>query len=349
MAKSYQVAKTLDILVVSGGGQLLDTWGPWGFPYTLFIWVWLARLAGARCYFINVGAGPLKTALGKWFVRLALSGADYLSFRDWRSLRLIQDIGGRCGGAKVKADNVYGLSLSSLSIAQSRIRNASSLVVGISPMAYCDPGRFWTRDADSYERYMRELAEFGAHLVRQGHRIQIFSSDIWFDAQAIIDLQGAIRKRVTDERADWVIAERVTGIDAFMTQLSRVDCILTCRFHGVVFAHLLNVPVLALAHHQKISTLMRDFDLGDYCLDIDTFSAPLLIATLDRLLSNAQEVQTHVAQRVRLYREEIAQQFDQLFAPAGGARTININENSGAQRDKERATIGQCADPSLQR
>ena len=42
MAKSYQVAKTLDILVVSGGGQLLDTWGPWDYPYTLFIWVWLA-------------------------------------------------------------------------------------------------------------------------------------------------------------------------------------------------------------------------------------------------------------------------------------------------------------------
>ena len=85
---------------------------------------------------------------------------------------------------------------------------------------------------------------------------------------------------------------------------------------------------------------MRDFDLGDYCLDIDTFSAPLLIRTLDRLLSNAQEVQTHVAQRVRLYREELAQQFDQLFAPGGGARTTNINENTGAQRDKERATIG---------
>src|SRR5271155_802918 len=35
LAESFSVVKKLDLLVISGGGQLLDSWGgPWAFPYT---------------------------------------------------------------------------------------------------------------------------------------------------------------------------------------------------------------------------------------------------------------------------------------------------------------------------
>ena len=53
LARSYRFAGNLDMLVISGGGQLLDFWGPFGFSYTLFKWVWLARRHGARSYFTN--------------------------------------------------------------------------------------------------------------------------------------------------------------------------------------------------------------------------------------------------------------------------------------------------------
>ena len=70
LVESFFLVKDLDLLVISGGGQLLDSWGgPWAFPYTIFKWVILAKLAHVKCYFVNVGAGPLEHSLSKWFVR----------------------------------------------------------------------------------------------------------------------------------------------------------------------------------------------------------------------------------------------------------------------------------------
>ena len=91
LGKSFRVAKSLDLLVVCGGGQLLDAWGgPWAFPYTIFKWVLLAKLCRRKCYFVNVGAGPLDYSLSKWFVKRALHLADYVSFRDDKSKQEVQ-------------------------------------------------------------------------------------------------------------------------------------------------------------------------------------------------------------------------------------------------------------------
>jgi len=39
------IIRTFDILIISGGGQLLDSWGgPWKYPYTILKWVLLAKL-----------------------------------------------------------------------------------------------------------------------------------------------------------------------------------------------------------------------------------------------------------------------------------------------------------------
>src|SRR5271168_331090 len=37
LAKSFRIIRSFDLLIISGGGQLLDSWGgPWAFPYTIF-------------------------------------------------------------------------------------------------------------------------------------------------------------------------------------------------------------------------------------------------------------------------------------------------------------------------
>ena len=68
--ESLRISKSLDLLVISGGGQLLDCWGgPLEFPYTIWKWVFLARLARVKRVFLNVGAGPIDHRLSMFFVR----------------------------------------------------------------------------------------------------------------------------------------------------------------------------------------------------------------------------------------------------------------------------------------
>jgi polysaccharide pyruvyl transferase WcaK-like protein len=316
LAKSFRVAKSLDLLIICGGGQLLDAWGgPWAFPYTLFKWVLLARLSHTKCYFVNVGAGPLDYTLSKWFIRRALLLADYVSFRDGKSRVLIREIGFR-NKTEVVADSVYALQIPNLNINRGHIAKEGGLTIGIAPMAYCDPRRYWDKDKAVYECFIQKLAHFSARLIRNHHRLKVFSTDIWFDSEAILDLELAIANQYAIDTATWITSEPVTGITEFLSQLSQVDCVVTCKFHGVVFAHLLNVPVLAISHHPKVATLMDDFELSEYCVDILKFDVDLLTSTFDRLVTNMDDIKARVPRKVAYYQRKLALQFDQLFPSA---------------------------------
>src|SRR5262249_37078199 len=119
LGSCLSVAYGLDVLVICGGGQLLDWGGPWAFPYTIFKWVLLAKLGGVKCIFLNNGAGPLDHSLSRWFIRWALNRADYVSFRDPKSSNLIRQAGFK-HGSRVVADCVWALDLHRCSAARGR-------------------------------------------------------------------------------------------------------------------------------------------------------------------------------------------------------------------------------------
>ena len=270
--RAYSVTRSLDILVICGGGQLLDSWGgAWQFPFTIFKWVLLAKLSGARCYIVNVGAGPLDRPLSKWLIRQALYLADYITFRDDQSRRLIHDIGFRRGTHSV-ADSVYAFEVPEFTLKRGRrSMSEAQLAVGISPMAFCDPRRYWKKDQAMYERYIRNLGLFCARLAKQRHTLHFFSTELWWDSYALADLEIATREAAGPDISVRIRSEPINDVYELLERLSLVDVLITCRFHGVVFAQLMNVPVLAIAHHPKVTTVMSDFGLSEYCVDIHHF------------------------------------------------------------------------------
>jgi polysaccharide pyruvyl transferase WcaK-like protein len=310
LAYSFRIIRSFDLLIISGGGQLLDSWGgPWKFPYTVFKWTVLAKLSRTKCYFLNVGAGPLSHPLGKWFVKNALRLADYVSFRDDNSRALVQKIG-FTGKSQVSADCVYALDLSAHST-----RNVARQepIVGLSPMAYCDPRVYWQKDQPIYERFIHNVGSFGSWLGQNHYRLALFSTDIWFDSQTIEDVKAALGNANGDLQSRLVKHERITGIDGLLSQMNSMDYVVTCRFHGVVFAHLLNKPVLALSHHPKVSALMNDLGLARYCVDIRNCDVNMLKETFLSLVGNSDEIRSRMADRLACYRRSLSIQFDQLF------------------------------------
>lgn len=306
-----RIVRSLDILVMCGGGQLLDWGGPWGFPYTLFKWTLLAKLSGVTCYYINVGAGPLRSWLSKWFVKLALYLTNYASFRDEYSRALVQNIGFR-RTADVFPDNVYSLEIPMVEISEAR--PDSRPLVGFSPMAYRDPRvYFWDKDQMAYDRYLRQLALFASWLARDQHRLRIFSTEISFDSLAIEDLRGALKNDPSITDACSITHDQIPDATTLFSQMSAMDYIVTSRFHGVVFAHLMNKPVLAISPHPKVATLMNDAGLGEYCLGIRTFNLDLLRKTFNRLVQNQDNIKRNMAKTAASYKERLEHQFDGLF------------------------------------
>jgi polysaccharide pyruvyl transferase WcaK-like protein len=310
LARSFRIIRSFDLLVVCGGGQLLDGWGgPWFFPYTLFKWCALAKLSGVKCYLINVGAGPIKHPLSKFFVTETLRLADYASFRDAKSRALAREVGFK-GEADVFPDCVYSLNV--LPVVTKRSEIQGKPVVGISPMAYCDPRRYWVQDRAVYEDFVRKLTLFGSWLSR-GYELTLFSTDVWFDSQTIEELDAALRKETDVVDARVLTQDVLLNTQALLSHLSSMEYIVTCRFHGVVFAHLMNKPVIAISHHQKVATQMADLGLSEYCLDIHSFDVELLTTTFTRMVNDKDRIKTRMAEKVALYKNALTTQFNQLF------------------------------------
>jgi polysaccharide pyruvyl transferase WcaK-like protein len=181
-------------------------------------------------------------------------------------------------------------------------------------MPYCDPRVFAEKNQGVYDAYIRTLGRFTAHLIRHGCAVALLSGDIGVDPMAVEDLQRALKNEGISAVTHSLTAERVGSTQDLLARLSAVDYVITSRFHGVVFAHLLNKPVVALSHHPKVAALMNDLGLAKYCVsDLHTFDDEQLAQTFQALVDDQDGIRSRMAERLAAYRGRLAGQFDELF------------------------------------
>jgi polysaccharide pyruvyl transferase WcaK-like protein len=336
LVSSRRRIRSFDLLIVSGGGQLTEKDGPWGFPYTIFKWVVLARSAGVSCIFLSVGAGPLTQPLSKFFVRRALQAAVYVSLRDDKSQALVREIG-FTGESRVCPDSVYGLEVATMSgIPQQR---RSQPVVGFAPMPYPDPepggGYSAEKDQIIYDAFIGKLGSFGSWLVSRSHELELFGTDFGVDPLAIKDLQLTLLNDYGIASPQCRVNHSCKSVRDLLLAMSGMDYVVTCRFHGVIFAHLLNKPVLAIAHHPKVTELMADLELSAYCVDIRNFDENLLADRFASMVINADEIKGRMAARLTRNRQQQRGQFDELFREMKGLKekraglSLSVGRNLG--------------------
>jgi len=293
-----RVLRGFDLLVISGGGQLDDSWGgPWRHPFALLRWCTIARLAGTPVVFLSVGAGPVTHRLSRRFFRWALARAWYRSYRDEESRTLARSLG--LGDGPVVPDLAYGL-------APTRPAPPSG-VVGVSPMALFDPRAWPERDADAYRAYVEGLAGLVERLLAAGRRVELFATNVRMDRGVMDDLCERLAGRVGEARIDTVTALR--------DRLAGYDYVVASRYHAALLAHAVGTPVVALSYHPKVRALMAAAGQEAYCLDARPLDPERVMACV-RALEARRAAE---AGRLRDYaagcRDAVERQFDQVFGP----------------------------------
>jgi polysaccharide pyruvyl transferase WcaK-like protein len=326
LGRSYRRVRALDCLVIAGGGQLSELWrGPWSHPYNVFKFSVLAKLARRKLLVVNVGAGPIKSRLGKAFIKASVRIADYVSLRDVESQELVRDLGIR-RETYVFPDSAYALDMAPYTEANtSRERKR---VVGVNPIGFCDP-RIWPRqDVALYSRYLDGLAQFSLWLLSEGYDLKIFSAERSVDIYSVEDLKDRLRAGLPAEAIDRICAPGLETVEDLLTEMAGFDFVVTSKFHGVVFSHLLARPVVAISYHRKIDDLMRAVGDSQYCLNIEAFDSDLLIRTFVELTKNAPALKAKYRQIVATRAGSLSEQFDNIFASGhvehdhGGMRSV---------------------------
>jgi polysaccharide pyruvyl transferase WcaK-like protein len=313
LGRSFKILRSLDTLIIAGGGQLCELWrGPWSHPYNIFKFSVLAKAANKQLIVLNVGAGPLNSFLGRMFVKCSVCLADYVSFRDVESQALIQRLGVN-RPTHVFPDSVYALDMSDYEV-RAHVRDSRPLV-GLNPIGFCDP-RVWPRkDADAYLRYLDNLAAFSVWLLNHNYRLKIFSGEASVDTYALADLRERIRNSVSPADLDEICGLPSESVKDLLGEMSSFDFVVTSKFHGVIFSHLLQKPVVALSYHKKIDDLMGAVGHGRYCLSIESFNEKSMDEAFTALVQDVQGVKSRFRLTTRSYADALKVQFDELFVP----------------------------------
>lgn len=333
---SHKFLKSFDFLLVTGGGQLTGRGGPWSFPYALFIWTLMAKRAGIKCILLTVGAGPLDQRLSRYFVSRTLRRADYVSFRDEESEKLVFELGLTKERGGVFPDNAYGLK--GISTADTAKKSTGS-VVGVAPMAFpfMDMLRYPANAQSIQDELVEKMATFASLLAGNSFSLSLFGTDTRSDPPEIRRVRALLLNRYAIPVPEHVPPNSVSEL---LDEMSRFDYIVTCRFHGVVFAHLLNKPVLAIAHHPKVKHLMGALGLSEYCVDMATFDPNQLWGRFQALVANACTIKEKMAVTLTEYRVKSKTQFDEVFvAGSGGIQLgdpIALNKDGVSARREPR-------------
>lgn len=316
LIRSYRRLRSVDALIVAGSNQFLDNFGgPWGFPYTLLKWSMLARLAGCRLFYVSVGAGPLDSRLGKLMVRMAVRVADYLSFRDAASRRLLQDFGVRRTSA-VYPDLAHSLVVRARgSHTAQNSRQLVKPVVGINPMPVYDE-RYWSSpDRERYRRYCVNLATFAAYLVEEGHPVFLFSTQPK-DINVAADIVDAMGPSLASRLLQPEPVKQPRTVDDMMGVISEADIVVATRFHGTLLSLHAHRPVLAICYHRKTRDLMCAMGQEDYAIDLDKIEIPDLVGRFHRLERHRAEETARITRIDDGYVAALEDQYRQLFALA---------------------------------
>ncbi|MGB8223968.1 MAG: polysaccharide pyruvyl transferase family protein, partial [Polyangiales bacterium] len=249
--RAYRFLKGVDLLIVSGGGQLDEYWGgAWDHPYALFKWALLAKMTGSRFVVLSVGTCALKSKLSLFFIRQALRLASYRSYRDQTSKELLARI------AFTHEDAVYpdlAFSCPTGSMLEKAGDEHTGKVVGVSPIAYLAQRGWPDRDSAVYDPYFETLTDFVRTLIHRGHAVVLFSSD-GPDRQIVRDMVDALTKENDLGVINRLRHPPTHTLPELFEELRKLDYVVASRLHGVLLSHRFCLPVLAISYDRKVDT-----------------------------------------------------------------------------------------------
>lgn len=333
-----RVVRKLDCVVIPGGGILDDFWGgPWGQPWALFKWSLLSRVYGVPFLFVSIGKCSLERPLSRFFARVALGLATFRSYRDKGSKIAVQSLIDAHNDL-VYPDLAFSYPCPVLQTPRPYASPDDRLVIGVNPIAHCDPRVSPLKDQRRYAAYLARLAEVVKWLLEQGHRILFFTTDS-IDVAAVADIQAIISGSPRDANAIQALPTSTEqSVDSFLNNISGVDLTIASRLHAVILSHLNATPVLALSFDPKVDAHMNAIEQGDYCLSIDDWELETLIRRFNALKGARKREQDRLRSAAAEFRGELDVQYDRIF---GASHSMPIIAEYPDQVDEfERSGVG---------
>lgn len=242
--ESRRTMKELDMIIIGGGGLLMDMYKRDAPLYSVLGMT--AKASGCRVAVHGVGAGPIHTAVGKFFIKRLLQVATTISVRDEKSKQLLERIG-------VKKD-VHVIYDPAFSVPRPSARTHTKRIqkVGFTAVPYFSTDYWPETDLSKYEAYVSGVAQAMDRLIQEKNiQVTFFSTKYPEDVQVTKDIANRMTFR---ERVQ--INENNLRPEEIVQLALEQDVIIGTRLHSLILAVNAGTPVIGIAYHQKVKDFM---------------------------------------------------------------------------------------------
>jgi len=309
--EAFRTLRRADMLIVPGTGLLTDAYGVRGpGPYNAFKWTLMGRLCRCKILFVGVGAGPIYTVPGRFFVKSALSLADFRSYRDVATMNCLKAIGVQTNSDRICPDLVFSLSDAMMPLDQSHERRRR--VVGLGLMSYA--GKYSVAEPNDavYREYLQNLVVFTGWLLEHDYDIRLLvgEADDW---TVLEEFKALLKTTAGGYDPERIIDEPARCVEELLPQIAATDLVVATRFHNIVLALVLNKPTIAISFHHKCASIMTQMSLEDYSHDINHINAGRLIEQFTDMEKKAKEVKSLLLEKVEQSRKALDEQYNLIF------------------------------------
>lgn len=301
--KNSKVVATLDLLIIGGGGILMDFYnreaqlfGSYGM---------MARFNKVPYIVYGCGAGPIRTPMGKWFIKNLLKGADTVSVRDPESKKLLHSIGVK-REILVIGDPSFALSLNCKKERKKLKR------IGVTVVPYYDKNYWPDRDDAIYKQYIHAMAENLDRIIQETDvTIELFSTKYPHDVDVTVDVLQLMhhKEQVAINKED-LSPERLLEIT------SNLDLLIGTRLHSVYLAVNAETPVLAISYHTKVKDFMGMVGLEERVVTIpQLLEQPGILLEKVKIFQKDYPSEVHRANQLKHQMIEMAELGEKQLEP----------------------------------
>jgi len=294
------------IVVGTGAADDLGVARPWGSPYELYKWCKAAKKGGAQVVFLSVGVGPIVNRISRALMLKALLVADYRSYREKASFDYLHSVGFDTTRDRLYPDLAFSLVKDLPPVRQTA--DAHTNVVGVGLMNY----RGWhfhrRRSEAIHERYVTQIKRFVAWLLQRGDTVRLVSGDA-VDLGVVHEIKRHFAALGNSAGTGFLVAAPVVTVDDLLAEIAQTDIVVASRFHNVLCALLVGVPVISLGYHDKNVNLMSAMGLSAYCQHIERFTFERLVQQFESYAAERE----HALQRIQKKREEYRRSLEEQY------------------------------------
>lgn len=319
LSPSVQALRWADILLDISGISFAD--GRVKFlPFNILI-IWPAMLVGTPVVKLSQAVGPFTAGLNRWLSRWILSKLKHGYARGQITYQHVRELGLQnwtfAPDVAFLYQPAYSLSdenspqVDALAQKLQTIRDTGKIIVGLSPSSLV----YAQSDHDYVAQFLRLMRALGDayHFVLLPNATREGVDKTRNNDLVVIDY---IQMRATRELPPTMAKQFDAVLYDINTAGSRrliglCDVLLTSRFHGMISALSLGVPVGVIGWSHKYSEILNEFDMGHFAVDFADTDHDLE-TTVRTLIEERDVWQQKIQQRLPTIQAQVASQFEAL-------------------------------------